>query len=128
MADRLLRITMERTCCFKYEQKSQIEIVKYQDGSYYSKYTWNDSAVTKQTIKKQMTASEVENIMATLSALHIPAFPEYEMGCGGGFTELEVGGYIGKSCYRWWRCPPVGWEELDEVTQGIIDLIADEED
>jgi len=119
---------MEQTFCIKYEQKRQIEIVKYQDGSFFSKYTWNDSAVTKQTIKKQMTASEVKKIMASLSALHIPAFPEHRMGCDGGFTELEVGGYEGKSCYRWWSGAPEGWEELDEVTQGIIDLIADEED
>ena len=126
MADRILRITTEICFATWYEYKKQIDIVKYQDGSYFSKLTMISIGNEKQTIKKQMMASEVETIMSSLSTLQIPAFPEHVMGCDGDFTEIEIGGYIGKSCYRWWSCPPEGWEKLDEIVQGIITLIAGE--
>ena len=64
--------------------------------------------------------------MSSLSTLQIPAFPEHIMGCDGGFTEIEIGGYVGKSCYRWWSCPPEGWEKLDEIVQKIITLMSGE--
>jgi len=128
MAERILKIKIENTWGYKFEQMRYIEIIQYQDGSYFSKYTFSNSPTTKQTIKEPMLKSDVEKILSSLSALHIPAFPMHFMGCDGGFTELEVGGYTGKSCYRWWSGPPKGWEEMDKITRGIIKLITGEDD
>ena len=36
--------------------------------------------------------------------------------------ELEIGGYGGKSHFRWWSAPPEGWEQLDAITGKLIDL------
>ena len=47
------------------------------------------------------------------------------MGCDGGYTELEIGGYSGKSHFRWWSCPPDGWEELNELTNKLISCATD---
>jgi len=44
------------------------------------------------------------------------------MGCDGGFTELQVGGYSGKAHYRWWGEPPVGWEELGIIAEEVLQL------
>jgi len=49
--------------------------------------------------------------------LKIPAAPVFDMGCDGGFTEIEIGDYSGKAHYRWWSIPPRGWEELSKIAQ-----------
>ena len=122
MANRILRIRLENTRGFAYEKNTQFTIIKHNDGTYHLKYTWTNEDLEKETFKKQLLASEVENILSLLSNLTIPAFPEHHMGCDGSFTELEVGGYAGMSHYRWWSAPPIGWEKLDEITQNIISL------
>ena len=126
MAERILRVTMESCWGMFYEHIRQIDVIKYENGTYCSKYTWKDESLTKQTLKKQMSAREVEDILSSLANLNIPASPNHDMGCDGGFTELEIGGYGGMAKYRWWSCPPVGWEKLDKITQGIIDFATEE--
>ena len=44
------------------------------------------------------------------------------MGCDGGFTELEIGGYAGKSHFRWWSDTPKGWKDLDAIASTVIAL------
>jgi hypothetical protein len=72
--------------------------------------------------RRVLPAKRAEKILGQLKHMMIPAGPEFEMGCDGGFTELEVGGYSGKACYRWWSDPPHGWEALDRLAQEIIEL------
>jgi hypothetical protein len=69
-----------------------------------------------------LSAEQATQILEQLSRIKIPAAPEFEMGCDGGFTELKVGGYMGKAHYRWWSSPPIGWEQLDELASEIIEL------
>jgi hypothetical protein len=68
------------------------------------------------------SAIQVMHILDQLKSTTIPASPEFEMGCDGGFTELEIGGYAGKAHYRWWSSPPHGWERLDELAHEIVKL------
>ena len=44
-----------------------------------------------------------------------------DMGDDGSFTELEIGGYCGKSHYRWWVNAPETWEVLEEIGNEIYD-------
>ena len=122
MAERLLRIKLEN--CgpgMPYELlPRRIDIIKNSNGEYIAKYTKTNEINKKVTVKKKMTASDVDEIMKELSTIHISAFPNHHMGCDGGFTELEVGGYLGKSHFRWWSGAPDGWEKLDDIVESVI--------
>ena len=122
MAERLLRIKLEN--CgpgFPHELlPRRIDIIKNSNGEYISKYTKTNEDNKRVTIKKKITSSDVDGIMKELSTIHIPVFPNHHMGCDGGFTELEVGGYSGKSHFRWWSGAPDDWEELDDIVERVI--------
>ena len=72
--------------------------------------------------KRMIDVKVVDDIFSRLKEIQIPAVPDFEMGCDGGFTELCVGDYSGKAHYRWWSVPPMGWEKLDIIAKEIIDL------
>ena len=122
MAERLLRIKLEN--CgpgFPHELlPRRIDVIKNSNGEYIAKYTKTNENNKKVTVKKKMTASDVDEIMKELSKIHIQAFPNHLMGCDGGFIELEVGGYSGKSHFHWWSGAPYGWEVLDDIVERVI--------
>jgi hypothetical protein len=121
MANRILRVSYEGTYGQPHEiEKRTIDVIKYNSGEYFYKFTTFNENLEKHTIKNKIASDVVDKLLSALSKIIIPAFPKHQMGCDGGFTEIEVGGYEGKSHYRWWSCPPEGWEELDEITQLII--------
>ena len=122
MAERLLRIKIE-SCGpgLPYQLEPRIiSVTRFCNGEYIAKYTKSDENDKKVTVKNKMTASDVDVIMKDLSTIHIQAFPDHRMGCDGGFTELEVGYYSGKSHFRWWSSPPEGWEVLDDIVEKVI--------
>ncbi len=130
MAERLLRIKLEN-CGPSFPREllpKRIDIIENSNGEYISKYTKTNEDNKRVTIKKKMTSSDVNGIMEELSTIHIPAFPNHHMGCDGGFTELEVGGYSGKSHYRWWSGAPEGWEVLDDIVERVIRCSGIEDD
>jgi hypothetical protein len=69
-----------------------------------------------------LAPEQLEAIFDRLRSIRIPPAPDYEMGCDGGFTEVEIGGYGGKAHYRWWSVPPEGWQPLDDIAKEIIRL------
>jgi hypothetical protein len=74
------------------------------------------------SLKKGLRAKTVQSILDELDRLEIKAFPKQEMGCDGGFTELEIGGYDGKAVYRWWSATPEPWRPLEEIAWKIRKL------
>jgi hypothetical protein len=122
MKDRLLRIKIESCGPGLPHHLSPriIDVIEVSNGKYISNYSKTDENNKKVTVKKEMTASDVDGIMKDLSTIHIQAFPDHRMGCDGGFTELVVGGYSGKSHFRWWSSAPDGWKVLDDIVEKVI--------
>lgn len=121
MTERILRITYESTFGTPHDTaKKYIDIIKCKNGEYYYKFTKTNETLNRISVKKKIDISEVEVILKKLSKINVPAFPQHDMGCDGGFTEIEVGGYSGKSHFRWWSVPPEGWEELHDITKKLI--------
>lgn len=129
MVNRLLKISFEGTMGAKYEvAKRTLEVKQYDEGDIFCIYTRLNFDLEKIRKKRILDSHIVKELMTSLSSITIPAFPEHFMGCDGGFTEIEVGGYGGKSHYRWWSCPPEQWKELDSVTHKIINYCLEELD
>ncbi len=121
MVERILRITLEATFGLPHEiLKRRIDIIRNKNGEYFSKYTVINEDLKKETVMTRLIVSDVDKIIASLSKINVPAFPKHPMGFDGQYTELEIGDYSGKSHFRWWSVPPVGWEELDKITKKII--------
>jgi len=120
--ERVIRLTVESTWVRPDElSKYQIDILKYSDGRYLAKFkTWDDTGEVV-TFKNELPTRTVTDMLDLLPGIQLPAFPRHEMGCDGGFTEIEVGGDCGKSHFRWWSVPPDGWEELAQVTAELIE-------
>ena len=94
MIERLIRIKLEGTFGLPHElAKKQIDIFKDKNGEYYSKYTRMDENFKKISSKKKLVSSEIRKTIKLLSTIQIPAFPKHQMGCDGGFTEIEITGH-----------------------------------
>ena len=129
MVKNLLKIDFEGTMGEMRETaKRSLEIKQHDDGKIYCVYTHLNYELNKTHDKKYLNINIIKAFMETLSNITLPAFPEHLMGCDGGFTEITIGGYSGQSHYRWWSCPPIGWETLDKVTNEIMEYCLNEFD
>ena len=122
MVKNLLQIQYEGTMGDMYETaKRSLEIKQLDNGNIYcvySHFNYEQNIIHK---KKYLDKIIIDVFIKTLSTITLPAFPEHAMGCDGGFTEIKMGGYDGQSHYRWWSCPPKGWETLDDITNEIME-------
>ena len=122
MANRLLRIKFEGMMGMAHETAPRtIDIIKNKSDDVYCHYRYRDYFKKSHIIKNKLDPTTIYDFLSQLTSLTLPAFPEHHMGCDGGFTEIEIGDYSGKSHYRWWSAPPKGWKALDEITQAIIE-------
>ncbi len=123
MADILIKVKRESCFGMPHELKPKIiDIERTADNIYFAKLTKYNSNNLKETYKNELKKSDVDSILKELQSITIPAFPNHFMGDDGGFTEIIVGGYAGKSSFRWWSGTPKGWECLDEITNKIVKL------
>ena len=71
--------------------------------------------------QKVVSEDVVNDILSSLARVKISPFPQPTMGCDGGFTILELGGYEGSASFRWWN-PPKEWKPLDRIANKIWSL------
>ena len=57
-----------------------------------------------------------------LAALRIPAIPNFVVGCDGEYKELIYDGIGGRVAYRWWSCPPDGWDGVNDLFGDVYAL------
>ena len=85
------------------------------------KQQFPDFKPNTNTIKRVSVPEKwVKEIFDRLAPSRILAYPMLDMGEDSGFTELEIGGYCGKSHYRWWSSTPETWEVLEEIGEEIF--------
>lgn len=129
MVKNILKISFEGSMGEMYNAaKRTLEIKQYQEGGIFCIYTRFNFAFEEVRKKRELDSNIINVLITSLSSITLPPFPEHFVGCGGGFTEIEVGKNGGKSHHRWWSCPPKGWEELDKITHEIIHYCLDEFD
>ena len=129
MVQILLKIEYEATLGGRIETaKKSLEIKQLDNGNVYCVYSYLNFDLNISHDKKYLDKNVIYSYIETLSAITLPAFPEHMMGCDGGFTEIQMGGYDGQSHYRWWSCPPKGWEKLDKITKDILEYCLNEFD
>ena len=80
-------------------------------------FTPNTNVIKRVSVPEEWVIETFER----LAASRISAYPMPDMGEDGSFTELEIGGYCGKSHYRWWGDAPESWELLEEISRDIYD-------
>jgi hypothetical protein len=124
MRKKMLRIKFESTWVMPdNDGKSHIDILLDKNDEYSLKYVRPDAEGKKITSLIPVSQKTMQALLIELSKINIPAFPAYDMGCDGGFTELEMGDYAGHTKLRWWSAPPAGWEPLDEWVDKIRKLL-----
>lgn len=120
--ERVIRITLESSWVRPNELSThRIDILRDSKGRYFSKFKKYDDTGKIVAFKNELPKSKVTDILKLLPTIQVPAFPKHEMGCDGGFTEIEVGGHGATSHFRWWGAPPDGWEQLDKITTEVIE-------
>ena len=98
-------------------------LFKQESGRYFFRHWKLCEDEKRRSRKYDVREEDIEPLLKKLMQLHIPAFPEHELGCDGGYTELEIDSFRGKSAFRWWSVPPPGWEEMDEIVNNMLNLI-----
>ncbi len=78
---------------------------------------------TMQQQRFILDISVLNNFLLRLAKINIFLPIAFDMGCDGGFTEIEIGGYEGSFKFRWWSEPPLSLRELSEAVYEFIDLI-----
>jgi len=57
-----------------------------------------------------------------LRRMKIPVYPDFCVGCDGGYIELVVNDDACRASYKWWSGAPCGWEGMDEFTCRLLSL------
>ena len=114
--EQLFSIHFEGTFGLAHMMHQYLRLMK-QDESYYCEYEHTGEDGIKVVERNAIEAEDAEKLIRGLRKIEVSAFPEHYMGCDGGFTELEVGGYGGKSVFRWWTNGPKEWQALDRFVK-----------
>jgi hypothetical protein len=121
--ERVLKIRTE--ICFGTREECLPQtwsLFKTLEGGYFIRH-WKTRDGKRRSRKIPLEARRIEPILEKLMQLNVPIAPEPVLGCDGDFTELHLGeDYAGGAHFRWWSVPPEGWEELDALTQQILDM------
>ena len=99
---------------------STIDLFRRERGEYWALCRDVRTLGKPVTARKKLDRDRVDLLLAKLNMLKIPALPDFDHGCDGGYTEIEIGDREGKACYRWWDVPPRGWEELDRIINRFV--------
>lgn len=122
MAQLILRVRTE-SCWWTAEELApkRFDLIKYKNGDYVVKYFILNELHKRASGQQKVNPDKVEKLLNRISNIKISASPDYDIGCDGGYTELESIFFKKNFHYRWWSLPPKGWEVLDEVAKKIID-------
>jgi len=124
IVNRILKIRSE--VCFRQGPEDEPEtfsLFEDENGGYFIRHWMTRKDGKRRSTKYQLRTEDVDLILDEISNLNVPASPEHELGCDGGYTEIEIGDYGGKSLYRWWSIPPAGWEPLDALVERLLGLL-----
>jgi len=124
----LLRITTEGTMGFKVDTAPQHFMICETEDGYQLDHIRTCIGFDPETnedisdsVSCTLSKAMGDDILSKLAAVRIPPVPQHEMGCDGGFTEVEMDcGYDGNSSFRWWSDPPKEWQEFDNIVQQIL--------
>lgn len=122
--ERVLKIRTE--VCFGTQLEcapQTFSLFKTDQGTYFFRHWRLCSDGKRRSSKFAVNKKDIELLLNQLLRLQIPAIPSQELGCDGGFTELEWGDNRGRAHYRWWSVPPCGWEQLDFIAQQMLGLL-----
>ena len=72
--------------------------------------------------KFRVSRSWAKELLLRLKEMRIPAAPDFFVGCDGEYKELVYDGAGGKAAYRWWSCPPAGWNGMNDLFEEIYSL------
>lgn len=114
--EQLFSIHFEGTWGLAHMMHQYLRLMK-QDESYYFEYEHTGEEDLKLVERNEIEGDVAEKLIRRLRKIEVSAFPEHYMGCDGGFTEIEVGGYDGKAVFRWWTDGPKEWQALDKFAR-----------
>ncbi len=58
----------------------------------------------------------------SLRRMKLVAYPDFAVGCDGGYTEFSFNDSGCRGCYKWWGEAPYEWKELAVFTRRLIAL------
>jgi len=80
-------------------------------------FRYDEKATSKRiTIDKSI----YDEFISSLSKIRINIPIDFEIGCDGGFKQIEFGDYSGGIKLRWWSVAPKGWERINSITCDLI--------
>lgn len=123
MAKRLLKLTVEPTFGISTKAKQSYEVIEYVNGDLFIKLTGFDNDGNKIFYKNIISNVIILEILDLLSKTTIKVLPQEQFICDGDFINLEIDDMRGKISLSWISKPPDGWEQLESVTEKIINLI-----
>lgn len=114
---------------WSHEPKLTYRIIRTEDDRYFGQYTKGraqyDTQSEKVRVETELDPESVTALLASMAKIRIPAFPAFPDVCDGLYFELEVGGFCGKSAFRWVSAliPSSPWMPLERLAEMIVSLI-----
>jgi len=120
------RIRFESTECYPDKPSKTSYSFGQKKSIWYALKTEIIDRIDKKERKKTefiVPPEAIESFLNQASSIKMPLLMNFYMGCDGGFTKFEYGGYGGGLKMRWWSAPSPVLEPFDEAISMLLDAI-----
>lgn len=120
MADRRVLAQLRITPCGLFEPIIQTITLEQVDAAYRVAVIERNRLTRKQSRHRvDVSAALVQERLAALKQLTVPAFPVSPMVCDGEYVELQVEGEYSTLTIGWWTIAPEGAEGVAEFADWL---------
>ncbi len=118
-----------------YASEGTLQIRVYENGTDYrmqvtkvpppyelSKYNGEMHKIEYLEYQLKLNKGLIDKLIAGMSAIKVPAVPEFTSGISGSTYILNINNGFNSSRYTWWNNPPKGYESLGRFVELLVEM------
>ena len=87
-----------------------------------SKYNGEMPKIESVEYNLKLKKELINKLISGMSAIRVPAVPEYNTGISGSTYILHINNGFNSSHYTWWNTPPKGYESLGRFAELLVEM------
>ncbi len=100
----------------------RMHVVKSPPPYELSKYNGEMPKIESLEYDLKLKKSLIDKLITGMTAIRVPAVPEYTAGISGSTYILHINNGFNSSRFTWWDKPPKGYESLGRFVELLVEM------